>query len=183
MGAPGPEFGTGDRLFEMTEIERIQPMKGALAMALGAALALSLSASAQTADKAVVVISAHDLQAQIDQLVPQAKTKGSSGSTPASTGNLALKLSIRTTSGGAEIHAHYDDLMIVQQGSATLITGGTIVDAKTGNDGETHGPSVQGGKSQTITVGDIVIVPAGVPHQLLISPGTLYSALVAKIKE
>jgi uncharacterized RmlC-like cupin family protein len=32
-------------------------------------------------------------------------------------------------------------------------------------------------------VGDVVIVPAGVPHQLLISPGTLYSALVAKIKE
>jgi len=154
-----------------------------IAFVLAAILALSFSASAQTADKAAVVISAHDLQAQIDQLAPLAKTKGSSGSTPASTGNLALKLSIRTTSGGAEIHAHYDDLMIVQQGSATLITGGTVVDAKTGADGETHGTSVQGGKSQTIAVGDIVIVPAGVPHQLLVASGTLYSALVAKIKE
>jgi hypothetical protein len=28
-----------------------------------------------------------------------------------------------------------------------------------------------------------VIVPAGVPHQLLIPPGTVYESLVAKIKE
>jgi hypothetical protein len=32
-------------------------------------------------------------------------------------------------------------------------------------------------------VGDVVVVRAGVPHQLLIPKGTLYSALVAKIKE
>jgi quercetin dioxygenase-like cupin family protein len=32
-------------------------------------------------------------------------------------------------------------------------------------------------------VGDVVIIPAGVPHQLLIAPGMVYSSLVAKIKE
>ena len=154
-----------------------------IAIVMAALVAFSVSAAAQTAEKAGTVLPAQEVKAQIDKLVPEAKTKGSSGSTMATTGNLALKLSIRTTSGGGEIHAHYDDLMIVQQGSATLITGGTIVDAKTGTDGETHGPSIQGGKSQTITVGDVVIVPAGVPHQLLIPAGTLYSAMVAKIKE
>jgi len=46
---------------------------------------------------------------------------------------------VRTTSGGAEIHAHYDDLMIVEQGNATLITGGTVIDAKTDSDGEDQG--------------------------------------------
>jgi mannose-6-phosphate isomerase-like protein (cupin superfamily) len=153
-----------------------------IAAAIVASLALVIPAATLTGDK-VAVVPAHELQAQLAQLVPQAKASGSSGSTLASYGNLALKLSVRTTSGGAEIHAHYDDLMIVQQGSATLITGGTVIDAKLESDGETKGTGVQNGKSQIITVGDVVIIPAGLPHQLLIPPGTLYSALVAKIKE
>ena len=79
--------------------------------------------------------------------------------------------------------AHYDDIMIVQQGTATLITGGTIPDAKSGADGETHGTSIQGGKTQTLGVGDIVTVNAGVPHQLLVPAGTTYAAVVIKVKE
>jgi len=153
-----------------------------IAIAILASLSLAAAAATLTGDKAEVIPAA-DLQAQLAQLAPQAKTAGSSGSTLASYKNLALKLSVRTASGGAEIHAHYDDLMIVQQGSATLITGGTIVDAKADKDGETKGTRIESGKTQTIAPGDVIIVPAGLPHQLLIPPGTLYSAMVAKIKE
>jgi mannose-6-phosphate isomerase-like protein (cupin superfamily) len=153
-----------------------------IAMALVAVLALGVPAATLTGDKAQV-IAAHEVQAQLAQLVPLAAAKGSSGATLASYGNLAVMLSVRTTNGGGEIHQHFDDLMIVQQGSATLVTGGTLADPKTEPNGEIRGTSVQNGISQTITVGDIVIVPAGVPHQLLIPPGTTYSAMVAKIKE
>jgi mannose-6-phosphate isomerase-like protein (cupin superfamily) len=92
-------------------------------------------------------------------------------------------LSVRTANGVGELHQHFDDLMIVQQGSATLITGGSLVDPKPTTPGEIRGTSVQGGTSKTLGVGDGVIVPAGVPHQLLIPPGTVYSSLVAKVKE
>ena len=153
-----------------------------IATAVVALMAMAVPAAVLTGDKAEV-IPAQNVQAQLAQLAPQATPSGSSGSTLATYGNLALKLSVRTASGGAEIHARYDDLMIVQQGSATLITGGKVENPQVGNDGETKGSSVQGGQSQTIKVGDVVVVPAGVPHQLLIPKGTLYSALVAKIKE
>jgi mannose-6-phosphate isomerase-like protein (cupin superfamily) len=131
---------------------------------------------ALTGDKAMV-FSAQQIQAQL------AQSAAAGGTTLAVCGNLALKTSVRTTSGGAEIHAHFDDLMIVEQGSATLVTGGAIVDAKTGADGETKGSAIQGGLSRIIRAGDVVIVSAGEPHQLLIPPGTVYGALVAKIKE
>jgi mannose-6-phosphate isomerase-like protein (cupin superfamily) len=147
-----------------------------------AALALGIPAATLTGDKAQV-IPASELQTQLAQLVPQTKTTGSSGSALARYGNLALNLSVRTASGGGEIHAHYDDLMIVEQGSATLVSGGTVIDAKTDSNGETRGSGIQNGKQQAIAVGDVVIVPAGVPHQLLIPPGTTYSAMVAKIRE
>ena len=98
-------------------------------------------------------------------------------------GTHAIKLSSRTTDGGAEIHAHFDDVMLVTEGNATLITGGTVVDAHTGSDGETHGSGIRNGIVQTISAGDLVHIPAGTPHQLLIAPGTSYSALVIKVRE
>jgi mannose-6-phosphate isomerase-like protein (cupin superfamily) len=153
-----------------------------IAVTIVAALAVAAPAVTLSGDKALV-ISARQVQAQVAEAIPLAKEKGSSGGTLASYGNLALKLSVRTASGGAEIHAHYDDLMIVQQGSATLITAGSLIDPKPGANGETTGTGIKDGVTQTIGVGDYVIVPAGVPHQLIVPPGTTYAALVAKVRE
>jgi mannose-6-phosphate isomerase-like protein (cupin superfamily) len=152
-----------------------------LAIAIGL-MVFSVPALAQSAGKAQVFTGA-DVHGQLAQLVEQAKAKGSSGSTLGDYGTHAIKLSARTASGGAEIHAHFDDVMVVTEGSATLITGGTVVGGQTGADGETHGASIKDGVSQTISVGDVVHVPAGVPHQLVIAPGTAYSSLVIKVKE
>ena len=99
-------------------------------MTMLSSLALAVPLATMSGDNSTVLQSG-DLHAQLVQLAPKAQTAGSSGSTLNSTGNLTLKLSVRTKSGGGEIHAHFDDLMVVQQGSAQLITGGTVVDAQT----------------------------------------------------
>jgi mannose-6-phosphate isomerase-like protein (cupin superfamily) len=151
-------------------------MKWALSVA--AVIAFGLSAFAQSGGKSDV-FSAD----QIRTLTAQALSSGSGGKPLADYGSHKVQISVRTTSGGAEIHGHFDDVMIVEQGSATIITGGTIPDAKTSADGETKGTSIQGGQSRTISVGDIVTVNAGVPHQLIVPAGTTYSAVVVKIKE
>jgi len=62
---------------------------------------------------------------------------------------------VRSASGGAEVHAHYDDVFVVTEGTATLVTGGTVLDAKTGEDGETTGSGIQNGTPHTIVKGDI----------------------------
>ena len=153
-----------------------------IAMTIVAALALGAPMVTLSGDKALV-IPAQDVKAQMAELVVRAKTTGSVGSMVASYGNLGLMFSVRTANGVGELHQHFDDLMIVEQGSATLVTGGSLVDPKPGDNGEIRGTSVQGGTSKTLGVGDVAIVPAGVPHQLLIPPGTVYTSLVAKIKE
>ena len=108
---------------------------------------------------------------------------GRPGVTLADYGSHKLQISVRTSSGGAEIHAHFDDVMIVQQGTATLITGGLLVDPKTSADGETKGTAIQGGQSQTIAPGDVITVNAGVPTSLLFRRALPTSALVIKVKE
>ena len=145
-------------------------------------VALSLPAFSQTGGKSEI-FSAAQIRQQLATLGTQAAASGSAGQVLADYGSHKVQISVRTTSGGAEIHAHFDDVMIVQQGTATLITGGTVIDSKTGPDGETKGTGIQGGKSQTISVGDLVTVNAGVPHQIIVASGTTYSAVVVKVKE
>jgi len=145
-------------------------------------IALNIPAFAQGGGKAEL-FSASQIREQLTALGTQAAESGSAGQTLADYGSHKVQISVRTTSGGAEIHAHFDDVMIVQQGSAMLITGGTVTEPKTSPDGETKGTSIQGGKSQTISVGDLVTVNAGVPHQIIVAPGTTYSAVVVKVKE
>ena len=153
-----------------------------IAMAIVAALAVGASAATLTGDK-VQVIPGPELKAQLGDLVAQARPTGSAGPVIANYGNLGLMLSVRTASGVGELHENFDDLMIVEEGSATLVTGGSLVDPKPGANGEVRGTSVQGGTSKTIGVGDVVIVPAGVPHQILLAPGMVYKSMVAKVKE
>lgn len=153
-----------------------------IAIAIVAALALGAPAATLTGDKALV-IPAQGIKAQLAGLVPQARPTGSAGPVIASYGNLGLMLSVRTQSGVGELHQKFDDLMIVEEGTATLVTGGSLVDPKPGANGEIRGTSVQGGTSKTIGPGDVVVVPAGLPHQILLAPGMVYKSMVAKIKE
>ena len=70
-------------------------------------------------------------------------------------------------------HAQVTEIYYVVSGSGMLVTGGTIVQPKSFPlDGELVkvlvGPTitgvVQGGQRRTVSTGDIVIIPAGVPH-------------------
>lgn len=141
-----------------------------------------IPAIAQSGGKAEVFPAAQT-HAQSEELIAKAKSAGSSGETLADYGSHKLQISVRTANGNAEIHAHYDDVFIIEQGTATLVTGGSVVDASTNQDGETKGSGIQGGKSQTVSVGDIITVNAGIPHQFLIPAGTVYRAIVIKVKE
>lgn len=145
---------------------------------------LSVICSAQVvSEDTVEVITPKKVQAETARATGSAQDFVAPSTILASHGNVVLRLSVLMTSGEGEIHNHLDDLMIVQQGSATLITGGTLLERKDLPNGNSKGKGIRNGSSKTITVGDVILIPAGVPHQLLISPGTTYSALVAKIKE
>ncbi len=70
----------------------------------------------------------------------------------------------RDAAGQAEIHAWETDVIYVLDGSATFVTGGTVIDGKTTAPGEIRGASIDGGETRKITKGDVIIVPQGVPH-------------------
>lgn len=149
---------------------------------LALAMCFLLAAASYGQSNQAEYFSAQDVQKKLAELALQAQS-GSSGAALGDYTSHKIQLSVRTASGGAEIHAHYDDIFVVEQGHATLITGGTVIDPKTNPDGETKGSGINDGHSQEIAVGDVVHIPAGTPHQLKIADGVLFSSIVVKVKE
>jgi mannose-6-phosphate isomerase-like protein (cupin superfamily) len=144
--------------------------------------ALTISSYALAGNK-TEVFSGKDVTTQFATLLQAAKASGSSSATLGDYKSHAIKLSVRTASGGAEVHGKYDDIFLVTEGKATLVTGGTVIEPKDESDGETRGSGIQNGKSETIVQGDIVHIPAGTPHQLMIASGDTFGAIVVKVKE
>jgi len=70
----------------------------------------------------------------------------------------------REQPGMAEIHTEDADIVYVLEGTATLITGGTPVNVKPTGAGELRGERIDGGETRLLAKGDVIIVPAGVPH-------------------
>jgi len=94
----------------------------------------------------------------------------------------ATMLSFRARNGVAELHANFIDLFFVLDGKATLVTGGAVVGAETVGPGETRGTRIEGGKRQELRAGGVAHVPAGVPHQMLVSGENTFTSFVVKVK-
>ncbi len=70
----------------------------------------------------------------------------------------------RNEPGMVEVHTLDTDVFQVLSGSATLVTGGTMVGGKETGPNEWRGTEIQGGESRKIAKGDVVVIPAGTPH-------------------
>ena len=79
-------------------------------------------------------------------------------------GNYAINTSRRDSPGVVELHEKDSDIFYVIRGSATFITGGTLLDGKKVAENEIRGRQLKGGASRTLVAGDVIVVPAGIPH-------------------
>jgi mannose-6-phosphate isomerase-like protein (cupin superfamily) len=92
-------------------------------------------------------------------------------------------LAFRSKSGKAELHEKFADFYFVVGGEATLVSGGKIVNSATTAPGEVRGDSVQDGKETKLKKGDIVHIPANIPHQLVLAKGATFQYFIVKVQE
>ena len=71
----------------------------------------------------------------------------------------------------ALVHERTSDVYVVREGSGTLVTGGTLVDENGAEVDGLRGAAIQGGIARVISVGDVIFIPAGVPHGIRESDG------------
>jgi len=71
----------------------------------------------------------------------------------------------RVAVGPAEIHEQDTDIFYILEGTATFVTGGTAVEKKSIGPGEFHAKEITGGTTRHLVKGDVIVIPAGIPHQ------------------
>ncbi len=129
----------------------------------------------------VVVWPASELKGYRDKLAPRINERKFARENLATFGNHSAMIAHRQGDGEAEVHETQADVFFVTSGAATLVVGGEVPGAKTTSPGEIRGPSIKGGEHKALSAGDIVHIPAKVPHQLLVAPGKEFTYFVFKI--
>lgn len=66
--------------------------------------------------------------------------------------------------GDAEVHDIDTDIFYVFDGTATLVSGGELVEPRTVAPNEHRASRTRGGEARTVTKGDIIVIPRTVPH-------------------
>ena len=157
-------------------------MQRALFLLISVLLMSTLGANAQAMkmdhwSKAELLERAKHLQSQA------AESGGSASETLENYPHHYTMLAYRASSGGGELHQHFADIFYILDGHATLLTGGRLMEQKTTAPGEIRGKSLEGGDRQELTSGDVVHIPAGMPHQMLLSHGDSITYFVIKVEE
>ena len=97
--------------------------------------------------------------------------------------NLMVLMATRNSRGEVEVHDKETDTFHVLEGSATLVTGGTMLGGRVTGPGQQRGKNVAGGETYHLTKGDVIVIPAGTPHWFKEVPQSITYYVVKVIKQ
>src|SRR5690349_10283460 len=89
----------------------------------------------------------------------------------------------RDKAGQVEVHEKETDVLYIIDGTATFVTGGKMVGGKTTKAGQWLGTDIQGGETHHLSKGDVITIPAGMPHWFKEVPSSVSYYVVKVIKE
>lgn len=135
------------------------------------ALVLAVAGAARAEDQ-VRYVAAKDLGGLIAK-------DALSASVPTGPGATVL-VAHRDKTGDVEIHSKVNDELVVRAGKASILIGPKVEGAKETAPNELRGGTIVGGKTYPLAPGDVIWIPAGLGHQLLIPPGGSFDYLAIK---
>lgn len=85
----------------------------------------------------------------------------------------------RDKTGEAEVHMAFNDIYVVESGHAKITVGGQVTGNRETLPTEWLGGDISGGTDYSLAPGDVLFIPAGAPHKVLVSPkGSITYVLV-----
>ena len=149
-------------------------MRSQIIIGLGLTLAAAVALAKQPAPKpapqsdtkTVLFTSAADVSKLMDKSKGERKPNQPMVAQPMlELGGYNGHMEYRASVGNAAVHEKEAELFYVIDGSATLVTGGKLVDEKRTDATNLAGSAISGGMPREIAKGDWVLVPENTPHQ------------------
>jgi len=133
----------------------------------------SIAATAQTTDPTAFASGA-EVTAQVAAIAKAMKPgQGFAWQPLVRDGETVAALEYWKTPGKPAVHPDQAEYAIVIAGAGTLISGGTLEAAKPVKPDLTEGDRIVGGTTRKLHPGDVMLIPAGVPHWFGITGGRL----------
>jgi mannose-6-phosphate isomerase-like protein (cupin superfamily) len=141
-----------------------------------ATLAAAVHSAADSKPTAATYIPRADIEATLKRAPPDSVSDQQVRVVDVGKANVALGAVYRSAKAkqNAVFHDQVSEMYYILEGSGTLVTGGKLVNPKRRAADEPvvkdiNGPSVggtaiEGGESRRIAAGDVLVIPAGVPH-------------------
>jgi mannose-6-phosphate isomerase-like protein (cupin superfamily) len=117
--------------------------------------------------------SAADVEALLAQAKSQRKDQPLISENILQLAPYSANLEYRASVGPAAVHEKEAEIFYVIDGSATLMTGGKLVDEKRTNAANLSGTAIEGGMSRKVAKGDFIVVPENTPHWFSAIDGTV----------
>ena len=153
-------------------------MNSAIRLLVAALVAAPVSAAAPAG---FAIWTARDLAEHDAALPAHVAADHSSRETLADYGDHRFRMLYRDADGNPEQHDAIIDVVFVQSGEGALLLGGTMAGRRTTAAGEYVGTRLDGGERHALGRGDIVHVPAGVPHSFMVAAGKHITYVLLKI--
>jgi len=96
--------------------------------------------------------------------------------------NLTVSGSHRNGPGQVEVHDKETDVLYIIDGEATFVTGGKMIGGKQSKADQWLGTSIEGGETHQLAKGDVIVIPAGMPHWFKEVPKSVSYYVVKVIK-
>jgi mannose-6-phosphate isomerase-like protein (cupin superfamily) len=74
--------------------------------------------------------------------------------------------------GDVEVHDKTGDVLVAQSGHARIVLGGKVIGGRQIAPGEWRGGKITGGVRHNFAPGDVVWIPAGLPHRIVVTSKT-----------
>ena len=158
----------------MVALSDFTPLQGGIPIEVDGqivgAIGVSGASSAQQ-DEELAIAGANAMKSTMGSLMGVEYLKGDKvtdafkkGSPLIENGQYKIHASHRDGAGMAEVHTRDTDIIYVLEGTATVVTGGAVVDGKTIATDEIRGVSIDKGETRKLGKGDVMVVPNGTPH-------------------
>jgi quercetin dioxygenase-like cupin family protein len=132
---------------------------------------MMLKAALAGAALALVALAAHAQAPKDAVLTTAAEMKGPARMLGAGK-DWSYQTIVRDKDGEIEIHDHRNDILVIQEGKGTVELGGAVAGNRLTAPGEHRGGTAVGFRTQALNPGDVIYIPAGLPHLIKLAPGT-----------
>ena len=121
---------------------------------------------------------AHRSAAELRTAVVQTKDGLATSALP--TGTATVLMVRRDRSGEVELHMAQNDVFVAHDGHARVLIGDKVEGNHEVSPGEWRGGALSGGRSYDMAPGDVLWIPAGLPHQVVVPAHGTFNYLAMK---